>query len=85
MMTVATIQTELTRMKTMIEGNRLGRLVANASVFGSGVIGDPSGYCAPNHSDGYDKLDRNKICPPRKDISHWELPTSSKRGRDRFE
>ena len=56
MMTVATIQTELTRMKTMIEGNRLGRLVANASVFGSGVIGDPGGN-SPPIPYGYDKLD----------------------------
>ena len=73
MMAITAIHAKLSGMETVIECNRLGGLIADSSVFRRGVVSDPSGYCAANHSKGYDQLDRNKVRPTRKNISHEEL------------
>ena len=73
MVAITTIHAKLSGMETVIECNRLSGLIADAGIFRRGVVCDPGGYCAANHSKGYDQLDWNKVRPARKNISHEEI------------
>ena len=76
MMAITAIHAKLSGMETVIECNRLGGLITDAGIFRRGVVSDPGGYCAANHSKGYDQLDWNEVRPTRKNVSHEVLSTS---------
>ena len=69
-MAIPAVHTKLLHVKIMLERHRLGRLVTNARVFGSELVGDAAGNCRAEHNNAHRQLPGKLIRPLREEICH---------------
>ena len=67
---VATIHPKLIHVQGMIESHRLGRLIANAGVFGRKVISHAGNHAGRDDRHTDQDLDRQPVGPTGKNIGH---------------